>query len=158
MAQPCTARAAPFERFRTGEELLDTALAAQRMATAILAAFGLLAIVLATVGLYSVMAYSVRRRTREIGIRMAIGARQEAVIGQVLADALRLAAVGVIMGAAASAALMRLAASQVKDVSPYDAATFLTVALLLVSVAVAAALVPARRASRIDPLQALRAE
>ena len=79
-------------------------------------------------------------------------------IGQVLSVSLRLAAAGVVIGAAASAGLMRLAASQIKDVSPYDPATFLTVALLLVSVALAAALLPARRASPIDPLEALRAD
>jgi len=104
------------------------------------------------------MAYSVGRRTREIGIRMAVGARPEAVVRQVLAHALRLVAAGVLLGAAVAAFLMRLIASQIKDVSPYDGWTFSLVALLLGGVALAAAFLPARRASRIDPLAALRCD
>jgi ABC-type antimicrobial peptide transport system permease subunit len=128
------------------------------MAADILAAFGLLAITLASVGLYSVMAYSVMRRTREIGIRIAIGARPEMVVRQVLGKSMRLAAAGLALGSAASAVLMRFVASQVKDVSPYDGWTFSAVALLLTTVALAAALAPARRAARIDPLTALRCD
>ncbi|HTX37635.1 MAG TPA: FtsX-like permease family protein, partial [Bryobacteraceae bacterium] len=148
----------PFEEFHTGKELIDFSLGPQRMAAMILAAFGLLAIALASVGLYSVMAYSVRQRTREIGIRMAVGARPEAVVRQVLSDSMRLVAAGIVLGSAAAAGLMRFASSQIKDVSPYDGWTFLAVALLLAAVALAAVLAPARRAARIDPLAALRCD
>ncbi len=148
----------PFQEFHTGEELVDFSLGPQRMAAMILAAFGLLAIALASVGLYSVMAYSVRQRTREIGIRMAVGARPETVVRQVLSDSMRLVAAGIVLGSAAAAGLMRFASSQIKDVSPYDGWTFLAVALLLASVALAAVLAPARRAARIDPLAALRCD
>jgi predicted permease len=148
----------PFDDFRTAEEQVSFSLGPQRMAADILAAFGLLAITLAAVGLYSVMAYSVMRRTREIGIRIAIGARPEMVVRQVLGRSMRLAAAGLALGSAASAVLMRFVASQVKDVSPYDGWTFSAVALLLTTVALAAALAPARRAARIDPLTALRCD
>lgn len=149
---------APLYEVRTGQELVDDALEPQRLAAGLLAAFGLAAIVLASVGLYSVMAYSVARRTREIGIRLAIGAQPAAVVRQTLGSALRLAVVGVAAGAAGSAAVMRLAAAEMHGVSPHDWATFAAVALLLVAVALAAALGPALRAARIDPLRALNWE
>ncbi len=148
----------PFEQIRTADEQVDFSLGPERMAAAILAAFGVLAIALASVGLYSVMAYSVRQRTREIGIRMAMGARPQLVVRQVLGNSMRPVAAGVVLGAAAGAALMRLASSLIKDVSPYDSATFLVVALLLATVALAASLAPARRAAGIDPLKALRCD
>jgi len=149
---------APIVDIRTGEAVLQDAIAPQRMAAALLGSFGLLAIVLAATGLYGVMAYAVSQRTREIGVRIAVGARPGDVVRDVLARALTMAVAGLIAGAAASAALGRLIASQVKDVSPYDAVTFGVVALLLTAVSVAAALVPAVRAARIDPLAALRCE
>lgn len=149
---------APLDRVRTGQELVDGALEPQRLAAGLLAAFGLSAIVLASVGLYSVMAYAVARRTREIGIRLAIGAQPSAVVRQTMASALRLAAAGVAAGAAGSAAVMRLAAAELHGVSPHDWVTFAVVALLLIAVALAAALAPALRAARIDPLRALNWE
>ena len=149
---------APLYEVRTGQELVDDALEPQRLAAGLLAAFGLAAIVLASVGLYSVMAYAVARRTREIGIRLAIGAQPAAVVRQTLASALWLAAAGVAAGAAGSAAVMRLAAAEMHGVSPHDWATFAAVAVLLMAVALAAALGPALRAARIDPLRALNWE
>ena len=104
------------------------------------------------------MAYAVARRTREIGIRIAVGAHPSTVVLQILGTALRLAALGVAAGAAGSAALMRLVAPEIRGVSPHDSLTFGTVALLLAIVALAAALVAAVRASRIDPLRALNCE
>jgi putative ABC transport system permease protein len=148
----------PFDEFHTGQELVDFSLGPQRMAAAILAAFAGLALILATVGLYSVMAYAVRQRTREIGIRMAVGARPETVVRQLLGESMRMVAAGVLLGTAAGAGLMRFVTSQIKDVSPYDAWTFGAVACVLVSVGLAAALVPARRAARTDPLTALRCD
>jgi predicted permease len=149
---------APITEIRTGEATLEESLAPQRMAAALLGSFGILAIVLAATGLYGVMAYAVSQRTREIGVRIAIGARPSAVVREVLSRALTLAALGLVTGAAASAALTRFLSSQVKDVSPYDALTFASVAALLTVVSLAAALAPAIRAARIDPLLALRCE
>ncbi len=149
---------APLNGMEAGEGLLALAVAPQRLAALLLGAFGLLALFLATVGLYSVMAFSVGRRTREIGIRLAIGARPASVLRDVLRSALAMAGIGLSLGTVACLALMRLLASQVRDVSPYDGVTFLVVALLLVAVSAAAALAPAVRASRVDPAQALRGE
>ncbi len=149
---------APAYGMKTGEELRAGAVAPQRLAAALLGAFGLLAILLAGVGLYSVVAFSVGERTREIGIRLAIGARPASVLRDVLADALKMTAAGMALGLAVSLAVMRLIAALVRDVSPYDGLTFASVGLLLAVVAAFAALAPALRASRIDPARALRGE
>lgn len=149
---------APLFELRTGDELLASAVAPQRLAAALLGAFGLLAILLATVGLYSVMAYSVVQRTREIGIRLAIGARPSRVLRDLLRQAMTMAGVGVATGAATGLAAARLLANQVRDVSPYDTLTFAAAALLVSAVSAVAALVPALRAARVDPLQALKYE
>ncbi|MGH9666081.1 MAG: FtsX-like permease family protein, partial [Bryobacteraceae bacterium] len=154
----CLAPRVPLYDVHTGEDDVNLSLAPQRLAAGLLGAFGGLAILLASLGLYSLTAYSVVRRRREIGIRIAIGARPETVVRQILLHALRLAGTGVAIGLAASLALMRFVASQVKDVSPYDAATFAAVALLLLLVSLAAAFAPAVRASRTDPLIALKCE
>ncbi len=149
---------APLYQMETGDELMASAVAPQRLAAGVLGAFGLLAIVLATVGLYSVMAFSVLQRTREIGIRLAIGARPAGVLGDVMRGALTTAGFGVALGTAGCLAMMRLLASQVRDVSPYDGLTFAVVALALMAVSAAAALAPALLASRVDPARALRGE
>jgi predicted permease len=148
----------PLYGMSTGESLLASAVAPQRLAAMLLGAFGVLAICLATVGLYSVMAFSVARRTREIGIRLALGARPASVLRGVFRSALAMAALGLVLGAVACLVVMRLVASQVRDVSPYDAPTFVAVMLLLSAVSAAAALAPALRASRVDPARALRGE
>jgi ABC-type antimicrobial peptide transport system permease subunit len=123
-----------------------------------LASFAILAVIVASIGLYGVVAYSVARRKREIGIRMALGAEPARVVGRIVGQALSLTALGLILGAGASCALMRLIASQVKGISPYDAVTFAAVPVLLCAIAAGAALVPALRAAHADPLQALRSE
>ena len=148
----------PLFEIRIGADLVNDAVAPQRLAAGLLAAFGLAALLLAAVGLYGVMAYAVARRTREIGIRIAIGARPSEVVRQTLVSAVRLAALGVLAGAAGSAALMRLVQPEIRGISPYDILTFSAVALLLITVALVAALGPAFRAARIDPLYALRQE
>jgi ABC-type antimicrobial peptide transport system permease subunit len=148
----------PISEVQTGDELVNQSLAPQRFAAAILGAFGALAILLAAVGLYGVMACAVARRTREIGIRLAIGAAPHAVVRQVLRRALALCAAGLVPGVAASVTLAPFISSQVKDVSPYDMVTFTAVAVLLTGVSLTAALLPALRAARIDPLEALRCE
>jgi predicted permease len=144
--------------FQTAGERVNLFLAPQRVAAGILGAFGLLAIVLASFGLYSLVAYSVLQQKREIGIRLAIGAQPRAVMSAILRRAFGLTAAGVMVGGAISLVLMRFLAAQVKEISPYDGATYLAVAALLGVIALLAALIPARRAMGIDPAVALRAE
>jgi putative ABC transport system permease protein len=148
----------PLYEFQTGDELLDLALAPQRVATGVFGAFGLMSIVLASVGLYSLMAYAVARRTREIGIRLAIGGKPAIVVRQILGKSMVVAAAGIAAGAGISAMLAGLVTGQVKGVPVHSAATFALVAALLGVVALLAAAIPARRAVRIDPQQALRSE
>ena len=138
------------------EEVRSMSIASQRLNLLLFALFAALALVLATVGIYGVMAYSVAQRTREIGIRVALGARDNAVLGLVFAQGFRLAALGLLFGVTAAFALTRLMASMIYGVSSTDAATFFAVALLLASVAAAACYIPARRAMRVDPMVALR--
>ena len=142
----------------TGSEHVRASLAPQRLAAGLLGSFAIIAAIVAAIGLYGVVAFSVSRRKREIGIRMAIGAEPARVVGRIVGQALSLTAFGLILGAGASCALMRLIASQVKGVSPYDSVTFASVPALLCAIAAGAALVPALRAAHADPLQALRSE
>jgi putative ABC transport system permease protein len=120
--------------------------------------FGVVALVLAAVGIYGVMAYTVAQRTQEIGIRMALGARPMLVLGMVLKDGMALVGVGLAVGVIAALALGRLVASLLYGVSATDATTYLIIAGALASVALVAIVIPARRATRVDPMQALRSE
>jgi predicted permease len=144
--------------FQTADERVSLFLTPQRVAAGIFGAFGLLAIALASVGLYSLVAYSVLQQKREIGIRIAIGAQPRSVLAAILKNSMRLTAAGLLLGGAGSLLLMRFLATQVKEVSPYDGQTYLLVALVLMSVTFVAALIPARRAMRVDPALALRAD
>jgi ABC-type antimicrobial peptide transport system permease subunit len=119
-------------------------------------AFAALALLLASIGIYGVISYLVARRTHEIGIRMALGADRVAVLRLVLGDGMKLASVGVAIGVVCSLALTRLMAKMLYGVSPSDPVTFLTIAVLLLLIAMAACYVPARRAMRVDPAIALR--
>ena len=130
----------------------------QKVAASLLGVLGTLALLLAALGLFSVMAHTVAQRTQEIGIRMALGAQVMDVFRPVLGQALRLTMVGVGIGLALSFALTRLVASQLLGVSATDPLTFVGVSCLLCAVALAASYLPARRATRVDPLVALRAE
>jgi predicted permease len=130
----------------------------QRVAGAFVGAFGLLALVLAAVGIYGVTAYATRRRTHEIGIRMALGAGKQEVLWSVLVAGLRLTLVGVGLGLALSLVLTRFLSSLLLGVTSTDVLTFSTVAILLCAVSLLACLVPARRAIRVDPMTALRYE
>jgi predicted permease len=130
----------------------------QKVAASLLGVLGTLALALAALGLFSVMAYSVSQRTQEIGIRMALGAQTLDVLRPVLGQALRLAIVGVGIGLVLSFALTRVVASQLLGVSATDPLTFVGVSCLLCTVALAASYIPARRATLVDPLVALRAE
>jgi predicted lysophospholipase L1 biosynthesis ABC-type transport system permease subunit len=130
----------------------------QRVAAMVTGALGGVGLLLAGVGLYGLIAYSVSRRTREIGIRVAIGARRADVLGMVVRDGMRLAGMGVAAGLLLAAAATRLMASLLFDVSPLDPVTFGAMSLVFVAVALVASWLPARRAAMADPKVALRAE
>jgi putative ABC transport system permease protein len=121
-------------------------------------AFGVLAILLSAVGLYSVMAYVVSQRTREVGIRMALGADRRHVLKMITKQGMWLAGVGVVIGVLLSLALVRVLSSVLIGVSGYDVGIFVIVPLLLAAVAFIACYLPARRATKVDPLVALRYE
>jgi len=130
----------------------------QRIAGSLVGAFGLLALVLAAIGIYGVTTYTTRQRTHEIGIRMALGADKEDILRLVLGHALRLTLLGVALGLAASFALTRYLSSLLLGVTSTDALTFSSVAVLLCAVTLLACFLPARRAMRVDPMVALHYE
>ncbi len=138
--------------------LVETAMASRRFTTQLLAAFATLALTLAAVGIYGVMAFAVGQRTREIGIRMALGARPESVVGLVLQQALLLAAAGVLCGGLAALLVSRLLTKMLFEIRSSDPMTYTIIAALLALTAIVAAWVPARRAASMDPNLALRAE
>jgi putative ABC transport system permease protein len=140
------------------EQIVDRAAWRERFFTVLLTVFSGLAVVLAAVGLYGVLAYAVSLRTHEIGIRMALGASAGQVQGLVLRQGLLLTGLGLLCGILAALALTRLIATQLYHVSPSDPSTFAVVTAILMCVSVVAALIPARRATRVEPLTALREE
>ena len=140
----------------TLETAIGNTIARPRAISILLGAFALLALVLAAIGVYGVMAYSVRARTQEIGVRMALGASAPAVFRMVLGQALRLVAAGVVAGLAAAAALTRLLERLLFEIEPLDPWTFAVTALVLLVVATVASCVPARRSMRLAPIDALR--
>jgi len=146
----------PLFDTRTIEEHLELSLFIQRMAATLLGAFGVLALLLATVGLYAVIATGVAQRTPEIGMRMALGAARKDIIGLVIRQGLGVTAIGLVAGIAGSLAVTRLFKGLLVGVNPTDGISFVATSLLLVTVAVAATYLPARRAASIDPLSALR--
>ena len=148
----------PVYRQRSLEDQVRLGLDKERAASALLGSFGALALVLAALGLYGVMAYAVTQRTREMGIRMALGAARRDVLRLIVVEGVRLASVGIVVGLVLSAALTRVIGRFLYGVTPTDAVTFAAVAMLLAGVAALASLVPARRAVRVDPMVALRAE
>ncbi|MBZ5591142.1 MAG: ABC transporter permease [Acidobacteriia bacterium] len=148
----------PIDSVMTLEERAAASLAPRRANVILLSLFAGIALLLAAVGIYGVIAYSVSRRTQEMGIRMALGARGRQVTGMVLGRALLLALVGVVIGLFAAVGATRFMGSLLVDISPTDGATFIFVPLLLCVVAAAAAYLPARRAGRVDPMVALRYE
>jgi putative ABC transport system permease protein len=148
----------PIANLATMDQLLAESVAQPRFRTLLLGIFAALALVLASVGIYGVISYSVTQRTHEIGIRMALGARARDVMTLVIRQGMALAFIGVGIGLAASLALTRLMESLLFEVSTTDEATFAGVAALLIAVAVLACWIPARRASRVDPMAALRNE
>lgn len=138
--------------------MISTFVAPQRFWMRLFSIFGGLALLLAIVGIYGVMSYSVSRRTHEIGIRMANGAQQSDILKLVLGQALKLALTGVFIGIVVSLASTRLIKGYLYEVKPTDPLTFLIVGLILIAVAVGASYIPARRAMNVDPTVALRYE
>jgi ABC-type antimicrobial peptide transport system permease subunit len=141
---------------RTLEDVIGSTIARPRAISVLLGVFALVALALAAVGVYGVVAYSVRERTQEIGVRIALGATATSVLGLVLGQALRLVAIGVAAGLLAAGVLTRLLEGLLYDVEPLDPWTFAVTALLLLVVATVASYVPARRAMHIAPIDALR--
>jgi putative ABC transport system permease protein len=144
--------------FQTMEELVAKSTARRQFQTALVATFALLALLLAGIGLYGVMGYMVAQRRREIGVRLALGAKPRDVIAMVLGNGLWLTLAGVVAGIAGALALSRVLAGFVYDVSPLDPATYAIAMAILVTVAALSAYVPSRKAARTDPLVVLRDE
>ncbi len=147
-----------FTNGQTVQQILGQGLWPARMGAALLGLFGALALVLASIGIYGVLAYSVAQRTSEIGLRMALGAQPRQVLGLVLRQGMLLALIGATVGILVALPVARLAANLLYGVSPTDPLTYAGITLLLMGVALLACYLPARRATRIDPLIALRAE
>jgi predicted permease len=148
----------PVARIRSMDQVAEQSTARTQLNTLLMAVFGLSALLLAAIGIYGLMAYSVEQRTQEIGIRLALGAEPGAVRKTVLLQGLRLTVIGIMLGAASALGLVRLIASFLFGVKPRDPAVFVSVPVILLAVALLAAWFPARRATRIDPAEALRHE
>nr|MBA3514336.1 FtsX-like permease family protein [Pyrinomonadaceae bacterium] len=148
----------PLAGVKTQLEVANESLRIERLFTRLLSFFGLVALLLAAIGLYGVMAYAVTQRTKEIGIRMALGAQRHNVLKLVLSQGMMLTLIGVVLGASSAIGLTRLMKSLLFGVSATDPVTFIAISFLLAAVALLACYVPARRAMRVDPLVALRYE
>jgi putative ABC transport system permease protein len=148
----------PLANVRTLQDIYDASLARTSFTLVMLAIAGAMALLLGVAGIYGVISYSVSQRTREIGIRIALGARNAEVIRMFVGHGVRLAGVGVACGVVAAIGLARLMSSLLFDVSPIDPLTYGAVALGLGAAAVLASYVPALRATSVDPVEALRAE
>jgi predicted permease len=146
----------PTAEFRTLDDVVDRAVSPRRFVVMLLGGFAVLALLLASLGIYGVVSYSVNQRTQEIGIRMALGASAGHVQFRVLRETVGLALAGSLLGVIGSAAVARLLESLLFGVQPGDALTFVLMTAVLISVAALAGYLPARRASRIDPMSALR--
>jgi predicted permease len=148
----------PIAQVRTMEELMASAVGQRRLSTLLLGVFAAIALLLAALGIYGVMAFDVSRRTQEMGLRMALGAARGRVLALVMRQGMQLAAAGLVLGLIGSVIAGRLIESQLFGIRTIDPATYLVVAVALGLVAIAATLVPAFRATRVDPMEALRYE
>jgi putative ABC transport system permease protein len=148
----------PVSNVKTVDQMIDERISPKRLMAYIFGIFALCALLLASVGIYGVMSYAVTQRTHEIGIRMALGARAADVLKLVVKNGMLLAFVGVAIGLGGAFALTRLLGSLLFRISPTDKVTFGAVAMCLILVALLACLIPARRATKVDPLVALRDE
>ena len=146
----------PLADLQTMSSVLQSSVSRPRFLTMLLGVFGAVALVLAAVGTYGVMSYSVAERSRELGIRMALGAAQSGVLRMVLSQGMKLAGAGLVLGILAAVGLSRFMASMLFGVGTLDLVTFIAVPVLLLAVAMIACLIPARRATRVDPMVALR--
>ncbi len=151
-------RTVPLSSVKTMPEHMTWPLWAPNMAASLSLGFGLVALLLSSVGLYSVMAYVVSQRTKEVGIRMALGASRKDVLQMITSQGMRLALIGAVIGLALALALAKVVSSLLIGISGYDLTTFVVVSALLAAVAFVASLLPARRATKVDPLIALRYE
>lgn len=140
------------------EETISATLTDRRLFMILLLSFAILALLLASIGIYGVLSYLVSRQTHEIGIRLALGAQANDVLRLILGEGMRMAALGVAIGLAGALALTRLMSGFLYGVTPSDPVTLAAVALLLTGVAAGACYVPARRATRVDPIVALHYE
>jgi putative ABC transport system permease protein len=148
----------PTYDIRTMDQIVSSSLAPRRFSMLLLDGFAALALLLAAIGTYSVISFSVENSTHEIGIRMALGAEKRDVLGMVIGQGLKLALIGVAIGIAGALALTRFLSSLLYGVKPTDPLTFVVVSLILIAVALVACYIPARRASKVDPMVALRYE
>jgi predicted permease len=148
----------PVTDIMTMDDVVDTSLSQRRFSMLLLAAFAVLALLLAAVGIYSVLAFAVRRRVREIGIRVALGAEVKDILRLIVTEGMKPALMGLVLGVAGALALGRVLASFIYGIAAYDPLTFAAVAALLAAVALLASLIPAYRAARIEPTRALREE
>jgi ABC-type antimicrobial peptide transport system permease subunit len=148
----------PLASVRTMQQVYEGSLARTSFALVMLAIAGAMALVLGLIGIYGVISYAVSQRRREIGIRLALGARQAELRRMFVRSGLVLAAIGVAIGLTAAAGLMQLMKSLLFGISPLDPLTYLLVPVVLIGAAVLASYLPARRASAVDPVEALRAE
>ncbi len=148
----------PVVDVMTMDDLIATSLSQRRFSMFLLAAFAVLALLLAAVGIYSVLSFAVRRRVREIGIRVALGAETKDILRLVVTEGMKPALLGLALGVAGALALGRVVASFIYGIAPYDPLTFAAVAALLATVALLASIIPAFRAARIEPTRALREE
>jgi ABC-type antimicrobial peptide transport system permease subunit len=148
----------PVYDVRTMEDHMGMALMPARLGGSVLGLFGVLGLLLAGVGIYGVMAYSVAQRKRELGIRVALGADQGTVLKQVLGEGLKLTVIGTVLGLAGAAGAARLVEGLLYNVAAMDPVAFVGVPTVLVGVAAFAVYLPARRASRADPMRALKSD
>jgi ABC-type antimicrobial peptide transport system permease subunit len=148
----------PVSKVKTLNQQIDQSLIQERLVASLSSLFGILALLLAAVGLYGLMTYAVNRRTGEIGIRMALGAARAQIAGMILGETLRLVVIGLLIGIPAGIAASRLIASELYGVKPDDPLTIAIPAAVMACIAVLASWLPARRASRVDPMTALRHE
>ena len=148
----------PISNIRTMEDLVNTSVATRRMTMLLVVTFAVLALTLALAGVYGVLAYSVARRTPEMGVRLALGARPRRLLLLVMAQGMRPVIVGALLGVAGAFWVSRFLSTLLFNITPHDAATYLGIIGILLGVSLLACYIPARRVLRVDPAEALRVE